>query len=117
MDKSNGFFFSRGSETIGIRHTCRVANNSKETVKVVVTDYAGRNSAVVMGSQQSLKFNMDRWAAGEHGKVTVSLFRKENGRWREKADVCYTGNTNWIYRINHGPEDSLIITGEWSGKN
>ena len=102
---------------MGIRHTCHVVNYSKETVKVVVTGYDGRNSAVVMEYGKSLKFNMDRWAAGQHGKVTVSIFRMVDREWSEKAYACYTGNTNWQFEIRDGPEDSLIITGEWSGEN
>ena len=98
-----------GIETMGQNHTCHVVNDSKETVKIVVTDYENKNSTMVLAPGNVHAFPMEKWQGGNYGKITASLFRMVDGKWSEKAVACYTGTTDTSFIIDHGPEGTLAL--------
>ena len=99
---------------MGISHTCHVSNDSKETVKIVVTDFENRNSTAVLAPKHVRKFPMRKWALGTRGSTTVFVYRRTDyGSWTEKEEACCTGVTYTNYIIDHGPDNTLGI---WHAK-
>ena len=94
---------------MGQNHTCHISNDSRETVKVVLTDYENKNSTMVLAPGNTHAFEMGKWHGGNHGTITASLFRQVNGKWSKNAEACYTGTSDTSFIVDHGHAGTLGI--------
>ena len=70
-----------------------VVNQSGETIKIVLTDSAGRNTS------HHLKHNNYVAIPTIDGSVSLSVFIKERCQWKDQCEVTYTAEANTSFIV------------------